>query len=74
VTPCSASAALEAWRPLLEEPVPPNEGEWEWTVHSAAWASEWAQNKQAPALDFPDDAAHARAAAAQAVEHASKPV
>ena len=61
VTPCSASAALEAWRPLLEEPVPPNEGEWEWTVHSAAWASEWAQNKQAPALDFPDDAAHARA-------------
>jgi hypothetical protein len=58
VTPCSKNAGLEAWRPILEDPTPPNEGMWEWTIHSAAWASEWNENKQSPILDFPDDPAH----------------
>jgi hypothetical protein len=52
-------SGMEAWRPLLEDPSPPNEGIYEWVAHSEAWASEWAQNKQAPgALDFPNDDLH----------------
>ena len=64
VTPCAgdaggARAGLEAWRPILEDSCQPNEGMWEFTVHSAAWAAEWAVNKQAPSLlDFPDDPLH----------------
>lgn len=61
VTPCSPNAGFEAWRPILEDPNPPNEGMWEWTIHSTAWASEWSANKQSPILDFPNDPAHAKA-------------
>jgi len=63
VTPCSgdpagAAAGLEAWRPLLEDATQPGEGIYEWTVHSAAWASEWAINAQSPELSFPNDPLH----------------
>ena len=71
VTPCGVGEAdpppaalrsgMEAWRPILEDPVPPNQGIYEWTVHSQAWASEWAVNAQAPMLTFPSDPAHAAA-------------
>ena len=42
---------LEAWRPMLEDRGP---GGWnnEWTVHSAAWAEEWACNRQSPFMDM----------------------
>jgi hypothetical protein len=59
VTPCSTGAQLEAWRPILEDACPPNEGMWEFTVHSAAWENEWSVNKQAPdEMAFPDDDLH----------------
>ena len=65
VTPCNDDAGgrskFEAWRPILEDPVPPNEGMWEWTILSSAWASEWANNAQSPYLTFPDDADHKNA-------------
>lgn len=66
VAPCSADAGganarLEAWRPVLEDATAPNEGMWEWTVHSAAWAAEWAVNKQAPQLEFPTDPTYQKA-------------
>jgi hypothetical protein len=66
VTPCSGDAGgvaarLEAWRPVLEDATAPNEGMWEWTVHSAAWAPEWDANMQAPLLSFPDDDLHKKA-------------
>ena len=40
-------AGMEAWRPLLEGCSSDN---WEWTVHSEAWAAEWKENKQFPYL------------------------
>jgi hypothetical protein len=39
---------LEAWRPMLEDIAGSNA--WEWTVHSTAWAAEWAAGAQAPFL------------------------
>ena len=77
VTPCTgdaggARAGLEAWRPILEDSCQPNEGMWEFTVHSAAWSAEWAVNKQAPdLLDFPDDALHKAAWPAPKSPHPS---
>ena len=68
VTTCEGDApavaqasGMEAWRPVLEDANMPNEGMWEWTVHSTAWASEWARNAQAPELTFPNDPAHQKA-------------
>lgn len=45
------TSRLEAWRPMLEDSGP---GGWnnEWTVHSAAWAEEWACNRQSPFLEM----------------------
>lgn len=42
---------LEAWRPMLEDE---GSGGWnnEWTVHSAAWAEDWACNRQHPFVDM----------------------
>jgi hypothetical protein len=51
-------SGMEAWRPILEDAVSPNEGMWEWSVHTTAWSSEWSRNAQAPELTFPDDSAH----------------
>ena len=31
-----------------------SDGTWEWTVLSAAWAGEWAENKQFPYLEMVD--------------------
>ena len=42
-----AGSGLEAWRPLLEGCSNDN---WEWTVHSKAWAAEWQHNQQFPYL------------------------
>lgn len=64
VAPCGSgdagglAAGLEAWRPVLEDANVPSEGMWEWSVHTAAWKTEWDVNAQAPALAFPDDALH----------------
>lgn len=77
VAPCAgdaggARAGLEAWRPILEDSCQPNEGMWEFTVHSAAWAAEWAVNKQAPnLLDFPNDPLHKAAWPAPRSPHPS---
>lgn len=45
------SSGLEAWRPLLEDTGP---GGWnnEWLVHSAAWAEDWACNRQHPFMEM----------------------
>lgn len=67
VTPCGGGDAgglrsgMEAWRPILEDPNQPNEGMWEWSVHTAAWNSEWSVNAQAPDLTFPNDPDHQKA-------------
>ena len=55
------ASGMEAWRPILEDASPPGEGIYEWSVHTAAWASEWNRNAQAPELTFPDDDAHRKA-------------
>ena len=52
-----SGSGLEAWRPLLEGCSSDN---WEWTVHSKAWASEWEQNKQFPFLKMDRSLATAR--------------
>lgn len=46
----SAPAGLEAWRPMLEDLA--DGSSWEWTVHSQAWAEEWAKTRQAPFLNM----------------------
>ena len=65
VTPATKSAAFEAYRPILEDAGHVQALSYEWTVHSEAWAQEWAENKQAPcpgqACTFPADAAHTTA-------------
>eukprot|EP00965_Chrysotila_dentata_P217306 6189911-Pleurochrysis_carterae.AAC.5 len=45
-TPLGRASALENWRPVFEF----GGGGFEWTVHSAAWASEWERNVQWPFL------------------------
>ena len=47
-----AGAGMEAWRPLLGSCT---QDDWEWTVHSEAWAAEWAENKQFPFLEMADE-------------------
>eukprot|EP00873_Tetraselmis_striata_P027364 jgi/Tetstr1/447628/TSEL_034988.t1 len=47
-TPHTASARLEAWRPVLEDCAFDGSLS-EWTVLSGAWAEEWELNQQAPA-------------------------
>ena len=42
-----AGTPMEAWRPLMEGCT---SDDWEWTVHSKAWADEWLENKQFPFL------------------------
>ena len=44
------STKLEAWRPMLEDIAGTNA--WEWTVHSTAWAAEWAVGAQTPFLNM----------------------
>ena len=51
-----AGTPLEAWRPLLEGCT---SDDWEWTVHSKAWADEWAENKQFPFLKMDERLANA---------------
>ena len=44
------STKLEAWRPMLEDIA--GTSAWEWTVHSTAWAAEWAVGAQLPFLNM----------------------
>lgn len=53
-----APTPLEAYRPVLEDTAAVAWGTYEWTAHTAAWASEWAENRQTPFLAMPDDANH----------------
>lgn len=46
------STKLEAWRPMLEDIANHGQGCWEWCVHSAAWAAEWAVGAQTPFLNM----------------------
>ena len=52
-----AGTGMEAWRPLMEGCT---SSDWEWTVHSEAWADEWKHNKQFPFLKMADNLAAAR--------------
>ena len=64
ITPADAvvyPTQLEAYRPILEDTAAVQWGTYEWTVHSAAWASEWASNRQAPFMSMVDDENHRRA-------------
>ena len=47
------------WRPLMGGCT---SDDWEWTVHSEAWANEWKENKQFPYLAMAPDLAEARSA------------
>ena len=44
-----SGSGMEGWRPLLEGCT---SDDWEWAVHTAAWADEWKQNKQFPFLEM----------------------
>jgi hypothetical protein len=43
---------MEAWRPLMEDDTTGGVN-YEWTVYSDAWATEWACNQQAPFMEIP---------------------
>ena len=44
-----AGSGMEGWRPLMEGCTT---DDWEWVVHSQAWAAEWKENKQFPFLEM----------------------
>ena len=52
-----AGSGMEGWRPLLEGC---GGDDWEWTVHTKAWADEWKENKQFPFLQMDPALANAR--------------
>jgi hypothetical protein len=56
VVPATASARMEAWRPLLED-CNFNGAMSEWTVLSGGWNTEWEVQRQAPVLSMPADLA-----------------
>ena len=57
-----AGSGMEGWRPLMEGCTT---DDWEWTVHSAAWATEWKENRQFPFLEMSEELA----SAVSAVDH-----
>eukprot|EP00931_Biecheleriopsis_adriatica_P087861 TRINITY_DN62274_c0_g1_i1.p1 TRINITY_DN62274_c0_g1~~TRINITY_DN62274_c0_g1_i1.p1 ORF type:complete len:1083 (+),score=173.21 TRINITY_DN62274_c0_g1_i1:469-3249(+) len=54
VTPLNGTR-FEAYRPVLEDAAHVQAGTYEWTALSAAWETEWRQNKQMPMLSFQGD-------------------
>lgn len=51
-----AGSGMEGWRPIMEGCERDN---WEWTIHTEAWAAEWKENKQFPFLEMASDLAEA---------------
>ena len=47
-TPLNAWSQLENWRPIFEF----GGGGYEWSVHTKAWAEEWAKNVQYPFVNM----------------------
>ena len=51
----SSGCPMEAYRPILEDAAWTQAGTYEWSVHTGAWAKEWAKNTQAPLKSFQGD-------------------
>ena len=53
----SSGCPMEAYRPIFEDAGWTQAGTFEWTIHSAGWATEWARQTQAPIRGFQDPTA-----------------
>ena len=50
----SHGAPMEAYRPVFEDAGWTQAGTYEWVIHSAGWAEEWAVQRQSPLNSFQD--------------------